>query len=142
MTSPPPPWYLNTKAGATLPSGVAWVSASVPQTRNIQKLSSVHCGEPLQTLTSKTANAEHGNPANNMRLTTIRRFVLHNPSRWPTSANAYAKLSETYTLATESSLSTSPDTLLYETSCEGYTNALFLFYKMLLMLTAARWQSE
>ena len=73
-----------------------------------------------------TINAEHGNPANNMRLTTIRRFVLHNQSRRPTSENAYAKLSETYTLTTESSQSTNPDTLLYETKCETYTNALFL----------------
>ena len=51
----------------------------------------------IEIVDFKTTNAEHGNPANNMRLTTIRRFVLHNQSRWPTSENAYAKLSETYT---------------------------------------------
>ena len=80
----------------------------------------------IEIVDFKTINAEHGNPANNMRLTTIRRFVLHNQSRWPTSENAYAKLSETYTLTTESSQSTNPDTLLYEIKCETYTNALFL----------------
>ena len=67
----------------------------------------------IEIVDFKKTNAEHGNPANNMRLTTIRRFVLHNQSRWPTSENAYAKLSETYTLTTESSQSTNPDTLLY-----------------------------
>ena len=95
----------------------------------------------IEIVDFKTTNAEHGNPANNMRLTTIRRFVLHNQSRWPTSENAYAKLSETYTLTTESSQSTNPDTLLYGISCESHTNAWFPT-KMLLMLTAARWQSE
>ena len=95
----------------------------------------------IEIVDFKTTNAEHGNPANNMRLTTIRSFVLHNQSRWPTSENAYAKLSETYTLTTESSQSTNPDTLLYEISCESHTNAWFPT-KMLLMLTAARWQSE
>ena len=80
----------------------------------------------IEIVDFKTTNAEHGNPANNMRLTTIRRFVLHNQSRWPTSENAYAKLSETYTLTTESSQSTSPGTLLYKINCEAYTNALFL----------------
>ena len=74
----------------------------------------------------KTTNAVNGNPANNMRLTTIRRFVMHNPSRWPTLEHAYAKLAETYTLTTESSQPTSPDTLLYDIKCETYTNAVFL----------------
>ena len=62
----------------------------------------------IEIVDFKTINAEHGNLANNMRLATIRRFVLHNPSGWPTSENAYAKLSETYTLSTESSQSTNP----------------------------------
>ena len=80
----------------------------------------------IEIVDFKTTNAENGNPANNMRLTTIRRFVLHNPSRWPTSENAYAKLSETYTLTTESSQPTNPDTLLCESHCETYTNICFL----------------
>ena len=50
----------------------------------------------IEIVDFQTTNDEHGNHANNMRVTTIRRFVLHNPSRWPTSENAYATLSATY----------------------------------------------